>query len=360
MKIQPRQNPNGEHLKEKADITEFLFFIALNLLVVPFSAYQTFVGYEKDVADNNFIIAIVIALISGVLFAAMNFGIRKDRLEGKRHLVKVLMYIVPIGLSFPGNFNAFYSNQMKDNLLRTEISSYRLVLASTKDIAIDELNKSIGLFDLQQKFNTKKGKLEEEFRIEPAGWGKNCNALWSDLCMDLRSEGGTINVTMVASIDNENQKLNKAIAFAENDLKTIIASRQNKINPTVITISSIYTECDNFIDSLLNLPSPIYTSAMLDKMVTAENLIRSKAESALNRKDLFPHDPLKPSNENEIGTIKHSFNSAFVKQENPTAMIFSFFLSLMIDFAALLYILVFIPYNIGKKRGRIGNGPNSI
>jgi len=110
--------------KSSSNTVEFLFFIALNILVIPFSAYQTYIGYEKDVAGNA-ILAIVIALISAVLFAAMNFGIRQDRLNGKKHLLKVVMYLIPFGLSFPGNFNALYSNQMKENLLREEISEYK-------------------------------------------------------------------------------------------------------------------------------------------------------------------------------------------------------------------------------------------
>jgi hypothetical protein len=361
MRIQPTQPQNAGQSKTKTDYAELLFFIALNVLVVPFSAYQTFVGYERDVADGKFIIAAVVALISGVLFAAMNFGIRKDRLEGKRHLLKVFMYIVPIGLSFPGNFNAFYSNQMKDSLLRTEINSYRLVLTSTKDIATDELNKSIGLYELQLNFDSKRDALKTEYQNKPTGWGKNCNSIWVNLCSFLKSEGGTVDATMVAGIVDGNQKITKAIAFAENDLKTIISNRQNKINPTLNAINTTYSECDNYIDSLLNLSTPVYTSAMLDKIVTAENLIRSKAGSFLNRTDLFPHEALKSSNENELGTIKHSFNSAFVKKENPTATAFSLFLSLIIDFAALLYILVFIPFNTGKKKGRIETaGPNRI
>lgn len=69
---------------------ELMFFIALNALVIPFSAYQTYIGYEKDVAGHQ-ILAIVVALISAVLFAAMNFGIREKRLKGQRHFLMVIV-----------------------------------------------------------------------------------------------------------------------------------------------------------------------------------------------------------------------------------------------------------------------------
>jgi hypothetical protein len=99
---------------------------------------------------------------------------------------------------------------------------------------------------------------------------------------------------------------------------------------------------------------------MLDDMVTAENTIRSETESFFDRTDIFSHEKLKPSNENEIGTIKHSFNSAFVKWESATATVFSLFLSLIIDFAALLYILVFIEYNKVKPGPDRPRGPIKV
>ena len=82
MKIKPKQDQaTNKPKKNRGDIIELLFFIALNVLVVPFSTYQTFVGYEKDVAGNA-ILALIVAAISGVFFLAMNFGIRKSRLVG--------------------------------------------------------------------------------------------------------------------------------------------------------------------------------------------------------------------------------------------------------------------------------------
>jgi hypothetical protein len=106
VKLKDSLEDNKVHIsKSNTNTIEFLFFIALNILVIPFSAYQTYVGYEKDVAGHP-ILAIIIAAISAVLFAAMNFGIRQDRLDGKKHLIKVIMYIIPFGLSFLWKFQS--------------------------------------------------------------------------------------------------------------------------------------------------------------------------------------------------------------------------------------------------------------
>lgn len=362
MKITPKAEKPLEKFKKKGDLVELLFFIALNVLVVPFSTYQTFVGYEKDVAGNA-ILALIVAAISGVFFLAMNYVIRESRLNGEKHFWKVLMYIVPLAISVPGNFNAFYSNQMKGSLLRQEINSYRLAMTSTKDVALSSIEVSIGLNDLETTFKSKLNTLEREYDTKPKGWGKNCISLWKDLCDFLNKQGGSINANSISSITNEQLKFNKAKAFAEAEFGTIKNTRSSSIKPTIDYINTTFVDTDAVIDSLINLSTPVYRSSMLDKMVTVENLIRSKTESFLSNSEVFPHDPLKSSNENEIGTIKHSFNSAFIKWESTTATVFSLFLSLIIDFAALLYILVFIPYNKttgGGNKGRLTTGPKRI
>lgn len=359
MKIRPLETID-QNQNNKSDLTEYVFFIVLNLLVVPFSAYQTFVGYQKDVA-GHWVLALIVAAISGVLFAAMNFGIRSSRLKGEKHHLKILMYIVPLGMSFFGNFNAFYSNQMRDALLRTETGNYRLTLTNTKNIAISEIEKSVDIPGFRRDYNLYETALKTEFERPPQGWGKNCEQRWKDLCNFLSSNGGSLAPNVVSSYSGD-IKYNRALNFALGEFNGILSAKQAKISPVISSIKNEFDTVIQKLDSLTNLPIPVYSSKMLDDMVIVENSIRTQAESFLNNKSIFPNDPLKSSNENEIGTIKHTLNSAFVKKESPTATAFSLFLSLIIDFAALLYIIVFIPYNrVSKNIGRINsNGPKRI
>lgn len=360
MKIKPKQVDDKP--KNQGDIIELLFFIALNVLVVPFSTYQTFVGYEKDVAGNA-ILALIVAAISGVFFLAMNFGIRKSRLNGEKHFLKVLMYIVPLAISVPGNFNAFYSNQMKEGLLRTEVSEYKFVLNQTKDKSVQLIQNKIKLQNLESGFNQRITLLHSEVTgIGRTGWGSKADKAWRDLVGFLNAEGGQLNYSDIGT--NSNFYYSNAKKFAQSSNDQLVLDRKNSIQPKLDYISGVYNPVIARIDSLTNLAKPIFNSKMLDDMVSAENTIRSETESFLNRTDLFTYEKLKPSNENEIGTIKHSFNSAFIKWESTTAAVFSLFLSLIIDFAALLYILVFIPYNKQSRGGNggrlINNGPKRI
>lgn len=348
----------------KSSIIELLFFIALNALVIPFSAYQTYVGYRKDVVGGNpeetAILAIMVAAISGVLFAAMNFGIRDSRLKGEKHLLKVIMYVVPFGLSFFANFNAFYSNQMKDNLLRSEVNNYKYILTQTKEISVKEIRKSVNIEEFETKFNQKWNLLKLEFtEANKTGWGNESKKKWESLVAYLQSEGSSIEVSDIGN--NINGYFYNAEVFSKNSFRKLKDDKLKSIEEPLEYTNEKYDPIIHEIDSLTSLSNPVYTSSMLDKMVEAENQIRAKAESFLNNSDLFSYPPLKPSNENEIGTIKHTIYSAFVKVENIAATAFSLFLSLIIDLSALLYIVVFIPYNSSsKKGGRINSGPKRI
>ena len=359
MKIKEKEKQKIIPQNKNNNKIELLFFIALNLLVVPFSTWQTFLGYEKDVAGNP-ILAFIVAAISGVLFFAMNFGIRSSRILGEKHFLKVIMYIVPLAISFPGNFNAFYSNQMKDSLLRNEVTDYKLTLRKTKESALEQIEKSVKIKEFKEGYNSRYETLRIEVKGKnDMGWGKLSQKKWRELCDYIKKEGGTIDIKSIEKFTKKDiRKFAKASELAEGQKKSIIKSKENKISSKVSDIKNKFKETNDFIESKLNRSKPIYSSVMLDKIVETENLIRSKTESFFNNNNVFSHTALKASDQNEIGTIKHSFNSAFVKRDYPTAMMFSSFLSLIIDFSALLYILVFIAYNKTaktKKEGRIAN-----
>lgn len=359
VKLKPTSS-QSKTSSSKGNIIELLFFIALNVLVIPFSTYQTFVGYGKDVA-GNWLLALVVALISGVLFAAMNFGIRENRLKNKKHSLMLVMYIIPLGISFPGNFNAFYSNQMKTSLLRNEVSQYKSALTETRDIAVHGIEASIGLNASKQEYNTKWNALKTEYKDAAlSGWGRESQANWVALCRFLQDEGGSIKVSDQGK--NKSNYFANAQVFSQNTFNSLLASKKSTIKDPLDYIGSKYKPVINRVDSLSSLPTPVYNSALLDKMVEAENQIRSKAKAVLGGKDIFTTPKLEPSSQNEIGTIKHTFNSAFVKFENPSATILSLFLSLIIDLAALLHIVVFIPYkkNNGKGGRLNNNGPQRI
>lgn len=356
--------------KEKQDLpaensfkgmsTDLLFFIAINVLAVGVSTWQTFIGYEADVA-GNFIIALSIALMSGVLFLAMNFEIRKRRLKGQEHILLVVMYLIPLGISFPGNFNAFYTNQTGKDFLKNEIISYKAQMNNTKNEAVQALQSSVDINSFERNYNSYLGKLETEYNKPPSGWGSVAQQRWIELVQFLNDEGGNIKPTVIEGTRGS-IRYNRALSFASNEKDNIVHAKNNTIKQSLTAIEDKYNPVNARIDSLINLSTPVYTSAMLDDLVEAENYIRSQASSLLGNDSYFSNIALTPSEESGIGTIKHTFTKAFIERKEPSATAFSLFFSLIIDLAALLYILVFIPYNrtkTAKAQGRI-SGPQRI
>lgn len=324
--------------------TEAIFFIAINVILVGISTYQTYVGYQADVA-GNLLIAVAIAAVSGLLFLALNFEIRKRRKNGEKHSLLILMYTIPFGIAFFGNFNAFYANQTEDVELRNEIRAYRTQLTETKDEALQIIGNSVDINSFTKNYNSHIDQLRIEFNQPPQGWGRNAQDRWEELCQFLNTEGGDIKPRIIEG-SRQQVRYDRAIANAEMQYENIINARQESIVGPTNNVNETYQKMIEEIDKNVNHHPPIYTSDMLDKMVEAENSIRSRVSSfvAQDQSALFSSEGLKLSSASEIGTIKHTIYKAFVEKKEPSATFFALFFSLIIDLAALLYVLVFIPF----------------
>ena len=351
--------------KSKTSSIELLFFIALNLLAIPISTYQTYQGYGLDVVEKEWI-AFVIALFSGLLFLAMNWGIRARRLEGKSHHWQALLYIIPLAISFFGNFNAFYSSQVRNQLFDQEVTDYERVLRETKTNAIAALDSSMGIVPLVAKHDQLMQNLESEAKgvLGFSGWRTRAEAEWQKVRNNLSKADKS--GTPVPDLDprmSESQKLGAAKRAAQDVISRIVNTRQSQIAPVK---SFVNATSDSALAEIKRVKIAKGLNArgrvLLDEIIEANNSIGSKTDAYLrkNAGTDFNYDRLETSDENQLGTIKHTISSAFVKWDNPTATWFSLFISLIIDLAALFYILLFVPYDKKRGRARINNGPVSI
>lgn len=358
IKLKPTKSKTED--QSKSEFTELLFFIAINVIFVSISTYQTYVGYQADVAGNQFM-AIAIAIAVGILFLAMNFEIRRRRINGEPHYWQLLLYLLPFGIAFFGNFNAFYANQTRDVLLREEITSYRSHLEQTYDEATQALIASANINSFEQDYNTHLNALKNEFNRPPAGWGRAAESRWIELVRFLNSQGGNINANVTGNTSGS-IRYNRALAAADDEFENLKNAKKNAIGPTQTSINARFEKVKNNIDKLVSQNPPTYNASMLDDMISAENFIRSQSTALLLRDDFFSNPALKPSSANEIGTIKHTVERAFIKGENPSATLFALFISLVIDLAALMYILVFVRYNVQNTslRGRTSHGPKRL
>lgn len=342
MAINVVENPKSSP-KDKNRLVENLVFIALNFLVIPISAWQTYSGYLEVV--DYWILSAGIAAISGLLMLAMNIGIRNSRLEGRKHLWQTLFYIVPLGFSFFGNFNAFYSSQMKNELFDVEISKYEKVLNKTHADAIGALDASTGLPALEGSMNSMLNTIRSQyFQPMRQGWGKECEKGWKELTSILEAEdphGGHVTALLT-------KRPSIAETIAREYFDGISQSKLDEIEPHKLYVDAQFNEVKDALQAAQDSQSISAVGlSLLDDIKDANNNIGSRTQGFLPD---FAYEELSLSEHNQQSTIKHTLKSAFVDMPNPSASFFSLFLSLIIDLAALIYILLFIPYNKNVRR----------
>lgn len=334
-----------------ARLVDLIIFVVLNFLIIGFSSYQTFLGYSKGVVDH-WILAAAVAAISGMLFLAMNIGIRDLRLAGKPHFWPVVFYIIPLGFSFIGNFNAFYGTMMKDELYERELTSLRTHLDGTLSLAASGLDS---LTDISSKKGPILGKLNSlesnyDGRIDKFGWGPNCTAEWYAVRTEMVLQ---FPHTSLIPDFTPAVPLNERMGKAKELVRHFLDQRRIEAESTV----SLEREAiDNFrssflptVDALLgssDLPNagPSMLRSVVQKNNEVVNMVISKGIPIGSRELADPDNT-------RVGSITHSLQSAFVVRDKLSVTIFCVFLSLVIDLAALVYILLFIPY---AKNGKVG------
>lgn len=343
---QAQNSANVDSQDQKTDILEILIFIAVNLFAVGISTWQTYIGYKADVGGNK-VISAMIALLIMFFYFGLNIGIYQRRKKGEKYGMLIYMYLIPFGMSFFANFNAIYTNQTGKDFLRNEVLSYKSHIDITYNEARYSINETVDINDFTKEYDAILHRLNTEVKGDHKGFGREANKNWHELVDFLNENGGNIKADV---INNRPPALRYdiAVSFAKGERDNIVRSMQNKISPTLDAIDKEYTPIDSEIEKTLESNTPVFEDAILNQIQQAEGNIRNNTTAYLRgvgaNTDVFTNPPLKPSIESERGTIKYSLHKAFVEKENPIATIFSIFFSVIIDFAALLFIIA-ITYN---------------
>ena len=295
----------------------------------------------------------------------MNFGIRDRRRKGKAHGLQVLMYLIPLGFSFPGNFTAFYTQQMKTELYGSEISEYKSTFDKTTSEGLASLKESTGVNDLTESYERLMNDLEVQYDGNPAagipgGWGSDCKGHWMNIKALLKESDPS-----KQGIGNELRKktFKGAEALATPVYNQLIESKNEDIQLYLDNISSTKFAIDSVIKVTKDNEETLKSEGkfIIDKIAINNNRIGSDVNAYLKSQGSPSHSysELKPSAQNQLDSIKFAMQNGFVEMPSASATYFSLFLSLIIDLAALLYILFFIASGKQKVKGRI-NKPTSI
>lgn len=363
MAINYKTRNNPKKTKDKQSIGMKIIYFALNFILVPFSAYQTYVGYEKFL---DIIPAVAIAAVSALIFFGLNYTIMERRVNGLPHLKHIFGYLLPLGISFFGNFNSIYSAQMQGKLVADELANYSTIIENTYNGAVSEMNESSGLLNLKSSLDSELELLRIQMEDQGSGngYGVEARKKWDNikkLFKDYNLKYNPSSSGDLTKIQNKSRYKN----FENTALKyyeTIANTKQTELNRVLDPLLSDYTSLMDRYDLMLkNNLIKLEGTQMLEDIRKTNNKIGSTVKNYLGNKmnsKSFNYSVLEESDQRQIGTIKHSLESAYVKWENPTATFFATFFSFIIDLIPLGFLFLVFPYSSNKKK--ITTGPRSL
>ena len=356
-----RNNPKKS--KDKQSIGMKIIYFALNFILVPFSAYQTFIGYEKFL---GMLPAIAIAAVSALIFFGLNYTIMERRIAGEPHFKHIFGYLLPLGISFFGNFNSIYSAQMQGKLVADELAQYSTDLENTYTSAVSEMNESSGLFYLKSSLDSELEllRIQMEDQGSANGYGLEARKKWDKIKQLFKDYNLKYNpsssgeLTKVQNTSRYKNFENTALKYYESIEKT----KESEIARVLEPLTNEYNALMGKYDVMIKENSiKLSGFQMLEDLRKSNNKIGSTIKNYLDKKTNTPsfnYKILAESDQRQIGTIKHSLESAYVKWENPTATFFATFFSFIIDLIPLGFLFLVFPYNSNKKK--VTTGPRSL
>lgn len=338
-----RDNPKKTDDKQSLGVQ--IIFFALNFLAVPFSAYATFQGYRETAGGD--IMAIILATLTAVLFFGLNYLIMDKRRKGESHALQAVGYLIPLGISFIGNFTNFYGNQVEATVLKNDLAQYSKTLKTTYESSMTALDNSTGLVDFELKLNTQLNQLKVQYKSR---WGSECNKEWAkikQLC------GG--NLTKIFG----KKTYNKAEDIANNYFASLKQTKNANINILKDQINNLYKPLLEEIEDIKKDKEVLKRngSDLINKIRIANDdigeIIKGKITDFVYKSETVHN---KVGKENPMQTLKHAWG-----EKNITSIetITAAFFSLIIDLVTLLFIFLAIPYNSNKRKNVI-TGPRSL
>lgn len=341
--------------KEKAQkgIGMKIVYFALNFLLVPFSAYQTYMGYEEFL---GVVPAGILASVSALIFFGLNYTIMERRIAGNSHTVLILGYLLPLGISFFGNFNSIYGAQMKGKLVADELAIYSTDLYDTYTAAKTALDKSTGLSELETAYKAELGQLRSQMHgVGRDGYGPEARKSWVEINRifnNYNAAYGRENAKGLTQVQNTSH-----IRYFENaanayfrDLSTEKKAKKDEVlTPITEKFEKVQKEYDSTLKNELIKDNGF---ALLEELRKTNNEIGKSTNNYLEAQpgeSEFTFKELQESDQRQVGTIKHSLESAFVRGDNPTAAGFASFFSIIIDIIPLGFLFLVFPYSKGRK-----------
>ena len=301
-----------------------LIILLLGSLTLSYSTYQTAQGYKLAAGGlfQAWIYAIMILLALAYLLIQLRSNLKVGKIN--KGLLILIVYLVVACFSFAANFNAFYSNAMRKELLYDDLEILQSELTSLKTKAFVALDKTHNADSLKEKVTLLKTTLINQILDKGAsGFGSKSDTIARRISqllgVELTKPAGTAQLIANSVSEQIDQLLAdkiKSITQKSNDLEKKINTITDNIQFKVDSVKRTENTEDDY--SVLEEGVKVYNNIGEEVTQTIHNLAVFRFE----RKTFFNL---------EIGKISHSFKSASShKQDAIIAGIQSGFIDLLV------------------------------
>ncbi|CAM1364552.1 hypothetical protein [Tenacibaculum xiamenense] len=353
-----RNNP--KKTDDKQELGFKIIFFALNFLLVPFSVLATYKGYKGFLGEY---LAIVLAAATGLLFFGLNLIIMQRRQKGMSHTKQIFGFLLPLLISFFGNFAYFYGNQMEGTLLNKDLTAYETTLSRTYQDAVSELTNGTGLDELEAKLKAELELLKIQIEQKQyGGCGTECIKKWNEIIQLFRDYNTKYNNSQVTNLTKVYVKTYSNFELtALNYFKGLKSTKESEIKRKIGQLTPVYEPLKIVADSLLKQENKVQLKSggvdLIKKIKGANDNIGAKAMGFLKGTN-YSFTPLNEYEGVNAKNIKSVLESAFIKKDNTSATVFSIILSLVIDLATLGFVFLALSYN--KQKRKANTGPKEL
>jgi hypothetical protein len=313
--------------KNDASGFRILIILIITFLCLGISFIQMSRGYSEL---GGLVVSVPLSFVVVLILFYLIYEIHKARKENQSVAKFLGMYMFFVLLSFTGNFNAFYTFFMKNELLKTEVEEKMSALHKLRadtELALYE-NKGIDkkVMDLMSQL-----KVQIESRNEP-GCGPKCEVILKDIEAELGHKLTRIKETPSKkglSEDARKGALDKLVA----DYRRLIIGTEetallNSIDDDITTLQK---------DADLAVKNPEISA--LETITKIVNRYNAHAINAMKLAgDNFKGQLALDVENKELGKISETFKSAY-RHLDHWGTWFSGFSAIMIDLFVPLFVL---------------------
>jgi hypothetical protein len=304
-----------------------LIILIITFVCLGISFVQMARGYSEF---GGLVISAPLSFVVVLILFYLVFEIHKARKENQSVAKFFAMYLFFVLLSFAGNFNAFYTFFMKDELLKTEVEEKMAAfykLRAEAELALYEskgVNKTV--MDLMSQL-----RVQIESRNEP-GCGPKCEILLKDIEKALGRRLTRIKETSSKRNMPEDSRKQSLDKLVDDYRRVIIGDEQTALlrsmDEDVITLQK---------DAETAVKSPeLYATETIGKIVNKYNTYAVNVTKLAGEN--FKGVPSLGVDNAELGKISETFRSA-QRHLNHWGTWFSGFAALMIDLFVPLFVL---------------------